>query len=1623
MKKLFYTVIFSIFVLLSFTMVVNADSIGLEAEDFSINANFILQSSKSASGNEYLEATVNDDANDGKTEANSNFPKINAESSSFSVKTSGEHTIWIRVANPSDNNGDSVYVAIDKYGKRNGKLNDIHFVDGAQSFRWKKVDNVTLSSSESYTIRLYSRESGARIDKVLITSNLSYVPDGKVYTLPYPISSETSKLDSIAFEAEDFTIEEKFYVITNDKNSNASGDGYIQANANEDANDDKTEANSSFSKINAESPNFSIGTSGEYVIWIRVANPSDNYGDSVYVTLDKQGERNGKLNAVHFAKGAQELRWKRVTSTNLSSNETYTIRLYSRESGAVIDKILLTNNLYYVPDGKVDILPSPTYSEDDLPIAPPSFKPIDTHPRLLVNSTTLQNVKANLNHHQNASVYQKVRNLAAITTYNGCQESYSSDLLEIMQAKAFMYLVNNDTEMGRQAIIMLENYMSKFTLGNVTASAYTMRYAGHFIFSTACVYDWCYDLLDTYSFDKTAYINKCEKLAKKYFEGGYPIIEAPGIVSDLSHRAENPIYKDLLALGIAVYGDNNIVYDHVAAVVVGNYVPWCNEIYQSGWNPQGVYTYGIFRTYWETIAQYLFKTGTTNQSVFSSLQENMAYKYIYMRRPDGGFVMDADETIKCFNNTFHCVNQSTLFLIGNMYNNPAIKWQYYHDKADTNYLNNDYTGISAPMYLLINDTSVPIENNKELPYTNYFKSPVGAMVARTGWQEGANSPDAIAVMKPFENYFAGHMHREVGSFEFYYKGMLALDSGAYEANGIPNVPGTGSHWGESHYMNYLSAPIAHNILAVYDKSNPNEIANGGQRMEAGAASSPTTFEEYKAGSNKTGEIIGYDYGPDKVQPEYSYIEGDLTEGYRNDRVSDYSRSFMFLNLEDKEIPAALIVYDRIESTDSSYTKSWLLHSQENPEINGNQVIIHRNEAHNSGRLTDTVLLPHNADIDRIGGEGYEYYNGNANQTIIRQDEGDESGTWRVEVKPNTSNSKDYFLNVMQVSDDDDSITPLEVTSNEQGNFIGVFIKDKAVFMKKDKGNVSSTFDVTAIGNGEISYIITNLAEGTWMIKTSEGSTIASYNVASEHGVLRFRAQAGTYTLIYTSKMVPEKVFNTKVDAKTLDYTKVSIYANNNYIGKAVLKDGKIMVAINDFADLTKSKYFVNGQNFTASGGKGIISGTADSTIAIINGEQINLSVVPQIIDGYLYVPLDALEDVFSFEYTYDSVTNIMYFEYVPSYKINLDNFTLENPMWIDQTGNKTDTFTAGSCVTFKSKITNLVGVSGTSYPATLYIVFYNGDMLKGIYKETINFTKKGEEGYFNLTVRVPDDADGSSPRFFMWDNHALTPLLKDGFGGDISSIALNGIQIPDFNKSTHIYNVILPDFKSAMPEITCTGSYFGTVLSATATDGQVLITVNTEPTSKSYTINYTKGDAPLTVIYDSNVNEDDPIKLLSTQYNMISPNFETSKTLGEILNGRESIIGLASPVYYDKNYIYYESVPPELQGLNYYPLSFTEDTATQGTIEVETKKNVRIYFSSNDSIVNNGATKLELSSPFKLRKVLNISQVISDAEIYDINNIYYYDLIIPYGVKTATVKLNVLNTENTPIQLFYEYLN
>ena len=1463
--------------------------------------------------------------------------------------------------------------------------------------------------------------------------------------------------DSLAIEAENFTITKNFRKVSSVA---ASGNAYIAANVN----NAEITNESQFDGVEAEA-SFSVETTSNHYIFIRVANPSAYNGDSVWFTIGDTEKR--QLYGVHFGSDDVSFCWKKIGSTNLEAGKQYTIRLYSRESGAQIDKILITSNIAYIPQGKVDVLPNPIYNEADLPIAPPEVKPISGHPRLLVNNSDISRIKDNLNHPQNAAAYARVKRLAA-STHQGNQASYSADLLEIMQSKAFMYLIDNEANKayGQQAVNMMLNHMRKFTLGGDSANDTTMRFAGHFIFASACVYDWCYDLIaDEY---KIEYIEKCEELATRYFEGGYPIVELPGTTGNAGHRDENPIFKDLLAFSIAVYDEKPFAYNSLAGVLFENYIPWRNDLYPSGWNHQGVYTYGTFRTYWEVISAYILKYGIGN-TVFDASQQNMAYKYVYFRRPDGGFVMDADETIKTFNNKFHSVDHSTMFLIGNLYKDSTIKWQYYHDKAETEYTDAGITGVNAPLYLLLNDTSVPLKNDLKLPYTQYYGSPIGAMVARTGWDEGADSPVAIAVMKPFENYYGGHMHREVGSFQFYYKGMLALDSGAYEAPQYVDENGNtvaGSGWGSGHYMNYLSAPIAHNILAVYDSSNPSEIYLGGQRMGDGAKSSLTTYDDFKNGSHKTGDIIAYDYGPDKHTPEYSYIEGDLTEGYREDRVADYSRSYMFLNLFDEEIPAALIVFDRIESKNANYTKSWLLHSQEEPEINGNNITIRRSEWHSNGRLVNTTLLPKNPIINKVGGEGKEYWTGESNVKIYRQPEGDESGTWRVEINPSSASAKDYFLNVMQVSDNDSAIAPLAVTSNEQNGFVGVFIADRAVFMKKDKGTVSSNFTVTANGSGDISYIITNLAEGKWTVTNASGNTVDAYEIDAEHGVLRFRAPAGRYTVSYSAQSgISPKTFSIKDDSKTLAYTPVSVFINNNYSGKALLSGNTVMISLEDLAKHTNSSYTIDGDSFTANGSNGEIVGIVGSATAIVNGENVILDVAPQITDGVLYVPLDSMREVCNFKWSYDELTYILYLEYLPSYKLNMEEFSLENPKWVDADGNETYDFSTGKNVIFRAKTLRLAENTNEKHPVCLYAAFYNGDQIVSISKATGKELSSAGEGYFKLDLTVPFGTYGTEPRLFVWDSKTLKPLSKDSRNASIDAIFLNGVKINGFNPTITQYNVKLPYFESEFPEIVCTGDSFGTVISGLVItksdiDETIRFTVNTQPVPTTYTVIYTRDIPHITnVSYNSSSSyiEDETSTQTTLKFGVIKPNLdesvfydestgEYSKTINDVY-GVEVYTGLenyVNPVVSNRYpYWFYMDIPEKFVGMNYIMVPYNDDTvhASNDTLTFTTKSDVRFYVSSDenwkdDNAVYAGTYTFNMIKGADATNIIQGTKSSTDTPYTELKNtsstgdntvderMYCYEIKVPDGQESVTCSLKVktAGTWDFP-RIFYEYIN
>ena len=77
-----------------------------------------------------------------------------------------------------------------------------------------------------------------------------------------------------------------------------------------------------------------------------------------------------------------------------------------------------------------------------------------------------------------------------------------------------------------------------------------------------------------------------------------------------------------------------------------------------------------------------------------------------------------------------------------------------------------------------------------------------------------------------------------------------------------------------------------------------------------------------------------------VPPDYTLLQGDLTAAY-SAKVRGVTRSFVFLNLKNERVSAALVVFDRVVSADPAFRKFWLMHTLEEPRLAGTRATVER----------------------------------------------------------------------------------------------------------------------------------------------------------------------------------------------------------------------------------------------------------------------------------------------------------------------------------------------------------------------------------------------------------------------------------------------------------------------------------------------------------------------------------------------------------------------------------------------------------------------------------------------------------------------------------------------------------
>ena len=323
-------------------------------------------------------------------------------------------------------------------------------------------------------------------------------------------------------------------------------------------------------------------------------------------------------------------------------------------------------------------------------------------------------------------------------------------------------------------------------------------------------------------------------------------------------------------------------------------------------------------------------------------------------------------------------------------------------------------------------------------------------------------------------------------------------------------------------MNYYSRTIAHNSLLVYDPNEPKpvggwkeptEARDGGQFFKS-ARAWDNSDDMFKAGPSAI--ILAYEIADGNI-PDYTYFKGDITEAYKvpsfladyPSKVETVRRSFVFLNHKTDGMPGSLIVLDKVVSTNPSFKKTWLLHTQNKPYINGSIIESVSTQKGRNGKLVTDILLPDedNINVELIGGSGKEYWVDGHNYGTVTQED---AGCWRVELSPRKEAKSDNFLNVIQTLRADKSPQKVNKVLSDDGQYVAIEIGNNIVvqnleLLTNDKpvkfnlGDNSKTYKV----------IITDLKSGTWNI--TAGTDRFTGN-ASVNGVLTFESHGGNITL-------------------------------------------------------------------------------------------------------------------------------------------------------------------------------------------------------------------------------------------------------------------------------------------------------------------------------------------------------------------------------------------------------------------------------------------------------------------------------------------------------------------------------
>ena len=604
------------------------------------------------------------------------------------------------------------------------------------------------------------------------------------------------------------------------------------------------------------------------------------------------------------------------------------------------------------------------------------YEVVSGHPRLYVTSADVAALRAKCSGPM-AADYAISKNWADDHMHDSLPLSSVISYHHYLCTYSLIYLVTQDVAYAGRAKAIAQSAMNQGYHGE-----------GFYTAGLAIFFDWCYP-----------YLTSAERQTFGWELGESGLAYAAGVnwVETNNYHTKPSRLKGLCVAGLPLYGEG--IHDSAATTLCDlyrehtfgpDYVLAClDELGGDGSYYEGGYTLSVIGQ--SFVAGCLMWKVATGEDAFAqsgNLQNMSRYLLYDVFAKNGPGVTALMSSSKQGDTGAHTWGAASLRLVlhslAAVYDDPVAEWLGLEiDALGLGYINRN----ERWELIILRDPSVGTQRPDGMPDAWFF-SDMGTVYMRSGWNYSETSEDIYAVFR-CEAMNAGHTHAHQNHI-LIARGndLLAIDSGAYDGSTT------------SHHFNYFSRTIAHNTVTVYDPSETTfgSYANdGGQIMPKGL---PTRFGDASGPEYYRGEVEAF-----KDTGTFTYMKGDATEAYSSSKVELFTREIVHLK------PDVFVILDRVTATSPSFTKRWLLHTINQPVINGNTATITRGNS----KLVVTSVLPADGGITRVGGPGHEF---DVNGTNYPQSQTwtEDMGAWRLEISPGTDAAEHFFLTVLCVAD-------------------------------------------------------------------------------------------------------------------------------------------------------------------------------------------------------------------------------------------------------------------------------------------------------------------------------------------------------------------------------------------------------------------------------------------------------------------------------------------------------------------------------------------------------------------------------------------------------------------------------